>query len=62
MSTSTSIQDEIKTLYQKLIEAWNKRDARGMAEQFSEQGVQIGFDGSKLIGREEIFYRSQANI
>ena len=55
MSTSTSIQDEIKTLYQKLIEAWNKRDARGMAEQFSEQGVQIGFDGSKLIGKEEIF-------
>ena len=46
--------DEVQNLYQKLIEAWNKRDAKGMAEQFAEQGVQIGFDGSKIIGPEEI--------
>ncbi|MBP1969769.1 uncharacterized protein (TIGR02246 family) [Virgibacillus natechei] len=51
---NTSFQDEIKSLYQKLIDAWNKRDAKGMAEQFAEQGIQIGFDGSKVIGREEI--------
>ncbi len=38
---NNSIQDEIKNLYQKLIEAWNKRDAQGMAEQFSEQGVKL---------------------
>ncbi|MFD2627591.1 SgcJ/EcaC family oxidoreductase [Oceanobacillus kapialis] len=49
-----SFQGEIKSLYQTLIQAWNKRDAAGMAEQFAEQGVQIGFDGSKVIGREEI--------
>ncbi|WP_233880078.1 SgcJ/EcaC family oxidoreductase [Virgibacillus halodenitrificans] len=51
----TSFQDEIQNLYQKLIEAWNKRDAKGMAELFAEQGVQIGFDGSKVNGREEIY-------
>lgn len=51
---NTSFHDEIKNLYQKLIDAWNKRDSKGMASQFAEQGVQIGFDGSKVIGREEI--------
>ncbi|WP_026701721.1 SgcJ/EcaC family oxidoreductase [Salibacterium aidingense] len=51
---NTSFRDEIENLYLKLIDAWNKRQAQGMAEQFAEQGVQIGFDGSKVIGQEEI--------
>ncbi len=51
---NSSFQDEIKSLYQILIDTWNNRDAEGMAAQFAVQGVQIGFDGSKVIGREEI--------
>jgi uncharacterized protein (TIGR02246 family) len=51
---NTSFSDEIQDLYHNLIEAWNKRDAQGMAGQFAEQGVQIGFDGSKMIGQKEI--------
>ncbi|WP_042221781.1 SgcJ/EcaC family oxidoreductase [Oceanobacillus manasiensis] len=51
---NNSFQVEIKSLYQKLIDTWNNRDAEGMAAQFAVQGVQIGFDGSKVIGREEI--------
>lgn len=50
-----TINNEIQDLYQKLIAAWNNRDAQGMADQFSEQGVQIGFDGSKVVGKSEIF-------
>lgn len=50
-----SIKKEIEKLYQTLIEAWNKRDAQGMADCFTEQGIQIGFDGSKVIGKEEIY-------
>lgn len=50
----TSFRNEIKSLYQKLIAAWNNRDAQAMAELFAEQGVQIGFDGSKVIGQKEI--------
>lgn len=49
-----SFDHEVYNLYQKLIDAWNKRDAEGMARLFTEQGVQIGFDGSKLIGKKEI--------
>lgn len=51
---NVSFHIEIQNLYQKLIDAWNNRDAQGMAVLFEEQGVQIGFDGSKLIGSEEI--------
>lgn len=55
-----SYQDEINRLYQKLIDTWNKRDAKGMAELFTEQGTQIGFDGSKMIGRKEILSHLEA--
>lgn len=50
----TSFRNEIENLYQKLIAAWNNRDAQAMADLFAEQGVQIGFDGSKVIGQKEI--------
>lgn len=43
---------EVQNLYNKLIDAWNRRDAQGMSDPFAEHGVQIGFDGSKLIGKE----------
>ncbi|MET3657783.1 SgcJ/EcaC family oxidoreductase [Sporosarcina psychrophila] len=46
---------EIKTLYYNLILAWNNRDAKSMADQFTEQGELIGFDGSQEIGRNTIF-------
>ncbi len=54
LDLTVSIHNEIQELYHKLIEAWNKRDAEGMANLYSEQGVQIGFDGSKLVGKAEI--------
>lgn len=49
----SSIQ-EVQELYHDLIDAWNRRDAQRMAELFGEEGVQVGFDGSMAIGREEI--------
>lgn len=47
--------NEIQELYQHLLDAWNNRNARGMAELFTEDGESIGFDGSQSIGRMEIF-------
>lgn len=49
-----SIRNDIISLYNNLIKAWNDRDAEGMAASFSEEGIQIGFDGSKLIGQEDV--------
>lgn len=51
---NNSFRNEIENLYQKLIAAWNNRDAQAMADLFAEQGIQIGFDGSKVIGQKEI--------
>lgn len=50
---------EVKDLYNQLIDAWNRRDAQGMSKQFTEYGVQIGFDGSKVIGQKEIYSHLQ---
>jgi len=50
-----SVSSEVQALYQQLIDAWNNRSARAMADQFTEDGEMIGFDGSQAIGREEIF-------
>jgi uncharacterized protein (TIGR02246 family) len=48
-------QNKVTALYQQLLDAWNNRSARGMADVFTEDGEMIGFDGSQSIGREEIF-------
>ncbi|GGH79957.1 SgcJ/EcaC family oxidoreductase [Pullulanibacillus pueri] len=49
-----SSDEDVERLYQKIIQAWNHRDAQGMAKLFTEDGVQIGFDGSMLTGQKEI--------
>lgn len=54
MNMNDSFNQEVQNLYQTLIDAWNKRDAEGMASLFTAQGVQIGFDGSKLVGKKDI--------
>ena len=47
--------DEVRKVYESLIDAWNHHDAGGMARLFASQGMQIGFDGSAAIGPTEIF-------
>lgn len=45
----------VRDMYDRLIQAWNHRDARAMADLFSRDGESIGFDGAQSIGREEIY-------
>lgn len=47
--------DKVRSLYEGLIAAWNRRDARGMADLFTQRGFQIGFDGSAATGPDQIF-------
>ncbi len=49
-----SKQLNVKEVYEKLLKAWNNRDADGMASLFTEQGESIGFDGSQSVGPYEI--------
>jgi uncharacterized protein (TIGR02246 family) len=46
--------EEIVSLYQQLLDAWNDRDASAYARLFSENGSIVGFDGSTANGRSEI--------
>ncbi|MFD2132492.1 SgcJ/EcaC family oxidoreductase [Pseudogracilibacillus auburnensis] len=49
------VKREVELLYIRLINAWNKREANRMATLFRKEGELIGFDGSQIIGKEEIF-------
>ena len=45
---------DARTLYDALIDAWNRRNADQYAELFEDDGAIIGFDGSEVVGREAI--------
>src|SRR6266576_135346 len=42
---------EIRALYSRLIEAWDKRNAREYALQFASDALLVGFDGSQVKGQ-----------
>jgi uncharacterized protein (TIGR02246 family) len=44
----------VRALFGRFHECWNRRDARGIAELFSEDGHVVGFDGSVLDGASAI--------
>jgi uncharacterized protein (TIGR02246 family) len=51
------MDDQLKNvarLYERLIDAWNGRDAAGMAALYAPKGSQVGFDGSIANGPGEI--------
>jgi uncharacterized protein (TIGR02246 family) len=43
-----------RDLYERLIDAWNKRNARDYALLFASNGSIVGFDGSQVTGQMEI--------
>jgi uncharacterized protein (TIGR02246 family) len=44
----------VERTYRQLIDAWNRRDAAGMAMLMSHEGIMIGFDGSQMVGRDAV--------
>src|SRR6185436_14082495 len=56
MGTPVKAQDEkdIRSLYQKLLESWNKNMSGAFADLFLENGNTVGFDGSQLNGKHQI--------
>jgi uncharacterized protein (TIGR02246 family) len=47
-------EPEIRKLYSRLLEGWNRRDGEAFAAPFAEDGEVIGFDGSQVSGRAGI--------
>jgi uncharacterized protein (TIGR02246 family) len=50
--TTDSAEAAARDLYERLLKAWNSRDAGAFAALFGEDGVTIGFDGSQMKGAE----------
>jgi uncharacterized protein (TIGR02246 family) len=46
--------DQVKELHARILDAWNRQDAAGYAEQFTETALVVGFDGSEMHGRDEV--------
>ena len=57
-----TLYQDMQELYDQLIDAWNRRDAKRMANLFAEQGVQIGFDGSKLNEKSGDLFTLKTNL
>jgi uncharacterized protein (TIGR02246 family) len=45
---------DVRSLYERLIDAWNRRDAAAYAALFDDAANVVGFDGSQMNGRSEI--------
>lgn len=45
---------ESRALYARLLDSWDKRNAREFALQFASDGSLVGFDGSQVNGQLEI--------
>jgi uncharacterized protein (TIGR02246 family) len=48
------MDDEVKELYGRLIDGWNANDPVAMAAPLARDGLVIGYDGSQMIGRDEV--------
>ena len=46
--------EQTRALYARLIDAWDKRNARDYALQFASDGNLVGFDGSEVNGQLDI--------
>jgi uncharacterized protein (TIGR02246 family) len=53
-SVSRAPEAATRDLYERLIQAWNKRNARDYALLFASNGSIVGFDGSQVNGQMEI--------
>ena len=54
-STSRSSDEvAIRSLYQQLMDGWNRGSGEAFAASFAEVGDLVGFDGTYLKGRQEI--------
>jgi uncharacterized protein (TIGR02246 family) len=47
-------EDQIRNLYQSLLDSWNKNDASAFANLFAENGSTVGFDGSQMNRKAQI--------
>jgi uncharacterized protein (TIGR02246 family) len=50
----SAAEAEVRELYRKLLEAWDKRNAREYAMLFVPDAILVGFDGTQVFGQADI--------
>jgi uncharacterized protein (TIGR02246 family) len=53
-AAGAAAESATRDLYRRLIDTWNKRNARDYALLFASNGSIVGFDGSQVTGQNEI--------
>ena len=53
MTAAGPWSQQVITLYTRMIEAWNRRDADGFVDLFIDRCHVVGFDGSQMNGRTQ---------
>jgi uncharacterized protein (TIGR02246 family) len=53
-ASTASDEMSVRTLYQQLIDGWNRRDSATLAGLLAEDGELIGFDGSQMTGPAQV--------
>ena len=53
-SDITARDKRLRSTYERLLGAWNRRDADAFASVFTPDGSTVGFDGSQMNGRDDI--------
>ncbi|MDX6719155.1 MAG: hypothetical protein QOJ63_1409 [Solirubrobacteraceae bacterium] len=54
MSDVDTSEIEVRALYRRVLDAWNRASAEDFAAVFAEDGEVVGFDGSQIVGRAAI--------
>jgi uncharacterized protein (TIGR02246 family) len=54
MSDTQRYDAQVRMLYQRVLDAWNRDSADEFAAPFADDGVVVGFDGSQQVGRATI--------
>ena len=55
MAIESATEAIVEAIYENLINSWNETNARNFSDLFSENGSMVGFDGSVVNGRQEIY-------
>jgi uncharacterized protein (TIGR02246 family) len=53
-TTQTGDENAIRAIHQRMIDAWNTRNGAAFATPFTEDADFVAFEGTHLIGRQEI--------
>jgi uncharacterized protein (TIGR02246 family) len=54
MSGDPDVEAEVRTLYQRVLNGWNRQRAEDFAAPFADDAQVIGFDGTEMSGRAAI--------